>query len=50
LSAHLVALLSKLDTATLAELERHVPGVSADAIRRSLMNLSRYELVTLDLH
>lgn len=48
LSAHLLALLSKLDTATLAELERHVPAAGGAAIRRSLMNLSRYELVTLD--
>lgn len=47
LSVQLVALLSKVGTVTVAELERHVPEASADAIRRSLMNLSCHELVTL---
>ena len=50
LSAQLVALLSELGTATLAELEGHVPTAGGEAIRRSVMDLCRYELVTLEVN
>ena len=49
LSAHLVTALSGLHSPTIAELERLVPGATAEAIRSSVMNLSRYELVTREL-
>jgi ribosomal protein L16 Arg81 hydroxylase len=49
LSAHLVTLLSGSPAPTIAELERQVPSATAEAIRGSVMNLSRYELVTLEL-
>jgi hypothetical protein len=49
LSAHLVMLLAAAPALTLTQLESQVPGVSADTIRASVLNLNRYEIVTLDL-
>lgn len=49
LSAQLVTLLSGSSAPTIAELERLAPGAGAEAIRGAVMNLSRYELVTLEL-
>lgn len=48
LSAHLVTLMSGAPAPTIADLHRRAPGVTVDAIRGAVMNLSRHELVTLE--
>jgi len=48
LSSHLIALLTTA-SATLGELENKVSDVPADTLRRSVLNLNRYEIVSLEL-
>jgi ribosomal protein L16 Arg81 hydroxylase len=48
LSSHLIGLLTPA-SATLAELETKVNDVPADTLRRSVLNLNRYEIVSLEI-
>lgn len=48
LSAQLVTLLAGSRALTLAQLEAKLPGATADAIRASVLNLNRFEIVSLD--
>jgi ribosomal protein L16 Arg81 hydroxylase len=48
LSSHLIKLLTPA-SATMAELEAKVSDVPADTLRRSVLNLNRYEIVSLEI-